>query len=62
MALMPQAELDITAGLVRSLLEDQLPGLADLPLELVANGWDNVMYRLGKEWAVRLPAGRRQRS
>ncbi|MDQ0238957.1 aminoglycoside phosphotransferase family protein [Arthrobacter bambusae] len=55
MALMPQAELDITAGLVRSLLEDQLPGLADLPLELVANGWDNVMYRLGKEWAVRLP-------
>ncbi|MCZ9884470.1 aminoglycoside phosphotransferase family protein [Arthrobacter sp. B2a2-09] len=55
MALMPQAELDVTAGLVRSLLEEQLPGLSDLPLELVANGWDNVMYRLGKEWAVRLP-------
>ncbi|MGM7778246.1 aminoglycoside phosphotransferase family protein [Arthrobacter sp. KNU-44] len=55
MALMPQAELDVTAGLVRNLLEEQLPGLSHLPLELVANGWDNVMYRLGKEWAVRLP-------
>lgn len=55
MALMPQAELEITAGLVRSLLEEQLPGVSHLPLELVANGWDNVMYRLGNEWAVRLP-------
>lgn len=55
MALMPQAELDVTEGLVRSLLEERLPGLSHLPLELVANGWDNVMYRLGEEWAVRLP-------
>jgi aminoglycoside phosphotransferase (APT) family kinase protein len=55
MALMPQAELDVTARLVRNLLEEQLPRLPDLPLELVANGWDNVMYRLGEEWAVRLP-------
>lgn len=55
MALMPPAELDITSGLVRSLLEDQLPGLAGHPLELVANGWDNVIYRLGTERAVRLP-------
>ncbi|GAB3566334.1 aminoglycoside phosphotransferase family protein [Arthrobacter alkaliphilus] len=55
MALMPASELEITTGLVRGLLEDQLPGLAGLPLELVANGWDNVIYRLGTEWAVRLP-------
>lgn len=55
MALMPQAELDVTARLVRNLLEEQLPRLSDLPLELVANGWDNVMYRLGEEWGVRLP-------
>ncbi|MDQ0030455.1 aminoglycoside phosphotransferase family protein [Arthrobacter bambusae] len=55
MALMPKAEQDVTAGLVRTLLKEQLPGLSDLPLELVANGWDNVIYRLGKEWAVRLP-------
>jgi aminoglycoside phosphotransferase (APT) family kinase protein len=55
MALMPQAEVDVSARLVRSLLEEQLPGLSHLPLELVANGWDNVMYRLGKERAVRLP-------
>lgn len=55
MALMPQAELDVTARLVRALLEEQLPAISGLPLELVANGWDNVIYRLGKDWAVRLP-------
>ncbi|MHC6221203.1 aminoglycoside phosphotransferase family protein [Arthrobacter sp. MMS24-S77] len=55
MALMPQAELDVTAGLVRSLLKEQLPAFSDLPLKLVANGWDNVIYRLGEDWAVRLP-------
>lgn len=55
MALMPHAELDVTAALVRSLLEEQLPACSDLPLELVANGWDNVIYRLGNDWAVRLP-------
>ncbi|MFH5877739.1 aminoglycoside phosphotransferase family protein [Arthrobacter sp. NA-172] len=55
MALMPRAELDVTAGLVRSLLKEQLPMLSGLPLKLVANGWDNVIYRLGEEWAIRLP-------
>lgn len=55
MALMPRAELDVTAGLVKALLKEQLPRFSELPLELVANGWDNVIYRLGSEWAVRLP-------
>lgn len=55
MALMPKAELNVTTGLARRLLEEQLPALSGLRLELVANGWDNVIYRLGKDWAVRLP-------
>jgi hypothetical protein len=55
MALMPQAELEVTAELVKSLLKEQLPGFSELPLEPVANGWENVIYRLGSEWAVRLP-------
>jgi aminoglycoside phosphotransferase (APT) family kinase protein len=40
---------------VRSLLQEQHPDLADLPLKQVVGGWDNQMWRLGDELAVRLP-------
>ena len=52
---MPAAEVDITAELVRSLLIAQHPDLADLPLTEIAHGWDNVMFRLGTDYAVRVP-------
>jgi aminoglycoside phosphotransferase (APT) family kinase protein len=52
---MPAAEIDITAGLVRSLLSEQHPDLAGLAIVEVAHGWDNVMYRIGDDLAVRLP-------
>lgn len=41
--------------LVRSLLQEQHPDLAELPLQEVAGGWDNQQWRLGDELAVRLP-------
>jgi aminoglycoside phosphotransferase (APT) family kinase protein len=52
---MPAAEIDIDDGLVRRLLADQHPDLVALPLTLVANGWDNAIFRLGGDLAVRLP-------
>ena len=52
---MPAAEVDIDERLVRRLLSDQHPDLAHLPLSLVANGWDNVIFRLGPDLTVRLP-------
>ncbi|NJC21845.1 aminoglycoside phosphotransferase (APT) family kinase protein [Arthrobacter pigmenti] len=55
MANMPAAEIDITTELVQRLLDEQHPDLSGLPLTLVANGWDNAIFRLGKEFAVRLP-------
>ncbi|MFD6167042.1 aminoglycoside phosphotransferase family protein [Oerskovia sp. NPDC060287] len=55
MALRPAAEVDVTVDLVRSLLAAQHPDLAGLPLDVVANGWDNVVLRLGDELAVRVP-------
>jgi aminoglycoside phosphotransferase (APT) family kinase protein len=55
---MPAAEIDIDDGLVRRLLADQHPDLAALPLTLVANGWDNAIFRLGGDLAVRLPRRR----
>jgi len=44
----------ISAALVRDLLLDQHPDLADLPLEEVDGGWGNQMWRLGDDLAVRV--------
>jgi aminoglycoside phosphotransferase (APT) family kinase protein len=55
MALMPAAEIDISNDLVQRLLSDQFPDLARQPLVRVANGWDNVTFKLGGELAIRLP-------
>lgn len=53
--LMPAAEVDVTAGLVRTLLADQHPDLAGLPVEFMANGWDNALFRVGPRLVARLP-------
>src|SRR5215467_9719292 len=52
---MPAAEVDIPPELVRRLLAAQQPDLAHLPLEVMAHGWDNLLYRLGDKLVVRLP-------
>jgi aminoglycoside phosphotransferase (APT) family kinase protein len=51
----PDAELSIDATLIRDLLSTQHPDLAELPLEPLASGWDNQMFRLGEQLTVRLP-------
>ena len=45
----------MSADLVRRLLADQHPDLARLPVEFLANGWDNELYRVGDELVARLP-------
>lgn len=53
---MPAAEVDIGASLVHRLVSSQFPRCAALPIDLVhAAGWDNTIYRLGTDLAVRLP-------
>lgn len=56
----PLAEVEIDQELVRALLRDQHSDLAELPIEHMDAGWDNVIFRLGGELAVRMP--RRQQS
>jgi aminoglycoside phosphotransferase (APT) family kinase protein len=51
----PGAENEITADLVADLLREQHPDLVDLPLTFGARGWDNQLWRLGDDLAVRLP-------
>jgi aminoglycoside phosphotransferase (APT) family kinase protein len=48
-------EIEITAELVADLVRDQHPDLSDKPVRLGARGWDNQLWRLGDDVAVRLP-------
>jgi aminoglycoside phosphotransferase (APT) family kinase protein len=52
---MPAAEVEVSADLVRRLLAGQHPDLAHLPVEFLANGWDNELYRVGDGLVARLP-------
>lgn len=51
----PRADVVVNEPRVRALLEVQHPDLADLPIRLVGEGWDNVLFRLGDELALRMP-------
>lgn len=51
----PEAEVDVSPSLARRLLREQHPDLAELPIEPVANGWDNTLLRLGEDLCVRMP-------
>jgi aminoglycoside phosphotransferase (APT) family kinase protein len=52
---MPSAEVDVTLDVVRRLVADQMPDLADRQLGMLAHGWDNVMVRIGDDFVARLP-------
>lgn len=51
----PAAETTISPDLIRALLQEQMPDVADLPLERVTNGFDNEIHRVGEDLAVRMP-------
>lgn len=52
---MPAAEVDVCADLVSALRSAQHPDIARLPVTFLANGWDNVMFRVGDELIARMP-------
>jgi aminoglycoside phosphotransferase (APT) family kinase protein len=49
-----ESEIGVSEDLVRDLLREQHPDLAELPIREVAGGWGNQMWRLGNELAVRM--------
>jgi aminoglycoside phosphotransferase (APT) family kinase protein len=51
----PTAGVTIDPSLVRTLLLEQQPDLANLSLVEVGEGWDNKLFRLGDNLAVRMP-------
>ncbi|MFM7617528.1 MAG: aminoglycoside phosphotransferase family protein [Actinomycetes bacterium] len=52
---MPAPELEIDERFVRDLVDRQFPRFRSEPIEIVGNGWDNVVARLGPDLAVRVP-------
>ena len=51
----PPAEVSIDRSLVSALLQEQHTDLAHLPLTEIGEGWDNKLFRLGDDLAVRVP-------
>ena len=51
----PPADITMSERVVRSLLAEQHPDLADRPLVELDAGWDNFLWRLGDDLVVRLP-------
>jgi aminoglycoside phosphotransferase (APT) family kinase protein len=51
----PPAEVSIDPALARALLQEQHADLAHLALIEIGEGWDNRLFRLGDDLAVRLP-------
>ncbi|MFE5670389.1 aminoglycoside phosphotransferase family protein [Agromyces sp. NPDC056523] len=50
----PEADVHLDTSLVARLVAAQHPSFAG-PVELVANGWDNAIFRVGDQWAARMP-------
>jgi aminoglycoside phosphotransferase (APT) family kinase protein len=50
----PAPDLHVDEELAARLVAAQHPDLAG-PVRLVANGWDNAMFRLGEAYAIRMP-------
>jgi aminoglycoside phosphotransferase (APT) family kinase protein len=51
----PAAEVEIDKALVTALLREQHPDLAGAEIRPVGSGWDNALFRVGRNWVVRLP-------
>lgn len=51
----PAAEVTIDLALVRALIQEQHTDLAHLALSDIGEGWDNRLFGLGDDLAVRLP-------
>ncbi|GAA4160575.1 aminoglycoside phosphotransferase family protein [Gryllotalpicola daejeonensis] len=50
----PHADLTVDKDLAARLVTAQFPDLA-APVELIAQGWDNALFRLGDDLAIRMP-------
>lgn len=55
---MPAAEIELDESVLRAAVGRQFPDLAHHEIAIVANGWDNVVARIGEDLAIRAPRRR----
>lgn len=55
MPLAPTADVTLTTDQVATLLADQTPALAGLPVTAFTHGWDTVLFRIGDGLLARFP-------
>ena len=53
--MLPKQEIEINPTIIKQLIADQFPNLSDLPISFLGSGWDNVNYRLGTDYIIRIP-------
>ena len=51
----PPADLFVDIELIRRLIYEQCPEYSGKSIQIVGAGWDNYIYRLGNDLALRLP-------
>lgn len=49
------AELSVDVGTARKLIRMGAPGIAADRVELLGEGWDNIVYRVDDDWVFRFP-------
>lgn len=52
---MPPAEVDVSPDRVGHLLGSQWPGWSGQEITRLAHGWDNILFRVGREHVARFP-------
>lgn len=51
----PKQEIEINKSIVNQLIIEQFPQLSHLPVSFLGSGWDNMNYRLGTKYIIRIP-------
>ncbi|MFK7947908.1 MAG: phosphotransferase [Saprospiraceae bacterium] len=53
--MLPKQEIEINETIVNQLIVEQFPQLSHLPISFLGSGWDNMNYRLGTKYIIRIP-------
>ncbi|HEX2999350.1 MAG TPA: phosphotransferase [Armatimonadota bacterium] len=50
-----EAERSVDPALAQKLIQEQMPAITAVRIELLGEGWDNIVYRVDNDWVFRFP-------